>query len=81
MQISAGQPEWAAEDAAQHALNLANWRIKLLEVCMFVCLYVKCVISAAYVNISVPPRTGENFFFILILGSTFNKGPFLPLTC
>jgi hypothetical protein len=32
-QISAGQPEWAAEDAAQHALNLANWRIKLLQVC------------------------------------------------
>jgi hypothetical protein len=30
--ISAGQPEWAAEDAAQHALNLANWRIKLLQV-------------------------------------------------
>lgn len=30
--VSGGQPEWAAEDAAQHALNLANWRIKLLEV-------------------------------------------------
>eukprot|EP00287_Rhodomonas_sp_CCMP768_P013382 CAMPEP_0196717708 /NCGR_PEP_ID=MMETSP1091-20130531/1073_1 /TAXON_ID=302021 /ORGANISM="Rhodomonas sp., Strain CCMP768" /LENGTH=296 /DNA_ID=CAMNT_0042058159 /DNA_START=14 /DNA_END=904 /DNA_ORIENTATION=- len=29
--VSAGQPEWAAEDAAQHALNLANWRIKLLQ--------------------------------------------------
>ena len=23
--------EWATEDAAQHALNLANWRIKLLQ--------------------------------------------------
>ncbi len=30
--VSGGQPEWAAEDAAQHALNLANWRIKLLQV-------------------------------------------------
>ena len=29
--VSGGQPEWAAEDAAQHALNLANWRIKLLQ--------------------------------------------------
>jgi len=29
--LNGGQPEWAAEDAAQHALNLANWRIKLLE--------------------------------------------------
>eukprot|EP00961_Rhodomonas_salina_P090967 1224180-Rhodomonas_salina.7 len=30
--LSGGQAEWAAEDAAQHALNLANWRIKLLKV-------------------------------------------------
>jgi len=29
--VSGGQPEWASEDAAQHALNLANWRIKLLQ--------------------------------------------------
>mmetsp|Transcript_21169 Transcript_21169/g.42722 ORF Transcript_21169/g.42722 Transcript_21169/m.42722 type:complete len:295 (+) Transcript_21169:29-913(+) len=29
--LSGGQAEWAAEDAAQHALNLANWRIKLLK--------------------------------------------------
>jgi hypothetical protein len=28
---SGGEPEWASEDAAQHALNLANWRIKLLQ--------------------------------------------------
>ena len=28
--LSGGQPEWAAEDAAQHALNLDNWRIKIL---------------------------------------------------
>ena len=29
--LSGGQPEWAAEDAAQHALNLDNWRIKILR--------------------------------------------------
>lgn len=29
--LGGGQPEWASEDAAQHALNLANWRIKLLQ--------------------------------------------------
>lgn len=29
--LSGGQPEWAAEDAAQHALNLDNWRIKILQ--------------------------------------------------
>lgn len=29
--LSGGQPEWAAEDAAQHALNLNNWRIKILD--------------------------------------------------
>lgn len=29
--LSGGQPEWAAEDAAQHALNLDNWRIKILH--------------------------------------------------
>lgn len=29
--LSGGQLEWAAEDAAQHALNLDNWRIKILE--------------------------------------------------
>jgi len=29
--LSGGQMEWAAEDAAQHALNLDNWRIKILE--------------------------------------------------
>ncbi|KAJ1486600.1 hypothetical protein T484DRAFT_1788973 [Baffinella frigidus] len=29
--LGGGQPEWATEDAAQHALNLANWRIKLLQ--------------------------------------------------
>ncbi len=48
--VSGGQPEWAAEDAAQHALNLANWRIKLLQVrakgagCVCVCVCV-CVIG------------------------------------
>ena len=30
--LSASQREWAAEDAAQHALILAHWRIKLLRV-------------------------------------------------
>ena len=30
--LSGSEREWAAEDAAQHALNLANWRIKLLQV-------------------------------------------------
>eukprot|EP00960_Hanusia_phi_P051739 760984-Hanusia_phi.AAC.1 len=30
--LSGGQLEWAAEDAAQHALNLNNWRIKILKV-------------------------------------------------
>lgn len=29
--LAGGMQEWAAEDAAQHALNLANWRIKLLQ--------------------------------------------------
>jgi hypothetical protein len=29
--LSGGQLEWAAEDSAQHALNLDNWRIKILE--------------------------------------------------
>ncbi|KAJ1470257.1 hypothetical protein T484DRAFT_1848503, partial [Baffinella frigidus] len=29
--LSGGQLQWAAEDAAQHALNLDNWRIKILE--------------------------------------------------
>jgi len=29
--LSGGQPEWAAEDTAQHALNLDNWRIKILR--------------------------------------------------
>jgi len=29
--LSGGQPEWAAEDAAQHALDLDNWRIKILH--------------------------------------------------
>lgn len=29
--LSAGNPEWAEEDAAIHASNLANWRIKLLQ--------------------------------------------------
>uniref|UniRef100_A0A7S4PI77 Uncharacterized protein n=1 Tax=Guillardia theta TaxID=55529 RepID=A0A7S4PI77_GUITH len=29
--LSGGQLQWAAEDAAQHALNLNNWRIKILK--------------------------------------------------
>jgi hypothetical protein len=29
--LSGGEKTWAAEDAAEHALNLANWRIKLLK--------------------------------------------------
>mmetsp|Transcript_1351 Transcript_1351/g.1832 ORF Transcript_1351/g.1832 Transcript_1351/m.1832 type:complete len:273 (+) Transcript_1351:39-857(+) len=29
--LSGGQAEWAEEDAAQHALNLDNWRIKILK--------------------------------------------------
>jgi len=29
--LAGAQPEWAAEDAAQHALNLDNWRIKILK--------------------------------------------------
>jgi len=29
--LSGGNPEWAEEDAAIHAANLANWRIKLLQ--------------------------------------------------
>jgi len=30
--LSGSENEWAQEDAAQHALNLANWRIKILQV-------------------------------------------------
>lgn len=29
--LSGGEKTWAAEDAAEHALDLANWRIKLLK--------------------------------------------------
>jgi hypothetical protein len=30
--LSGSENEWAQEDAAQHALNLTNWRIKILQV-------------------------------------------------
>ena len=30
--LSGSEGEWAREDAAQHALNLADWRIKILQV-------------------------------------------------
>lgn len=45
--VSGGQPEWAAEDAAQHALNLANWRIKLLQVRLFCTLCAACCVLLA----------------------------------
>jgi len=50
--VSGGEPEWAAEDAAQHALNLANWRIKLLQAKL-----EQAKLAAKVMNVAAPAQS------------------------